>query len=350
ITLSLVFLFLWVGFVMVFFLLINVYYLPECSATELGNEVLTPHSCSHKLKIDLSLMNISAVPVTDGIVWDKVPFHIFGPTEILQIPYVFRVSMGDVIMPGLHSDDWDVVTVNSKLSEWEYYTVFESEDLYLNPANYSDNMYCYNHYGNHFLHKSAQPRNVLNYNQWEHCATPPKGSSRTVYDKYSYFSGFNTSNAETFYFKLSNKTGMITMLTNTKDRDAILQAARDSPPIKIHNSTIAFIPDYTAEVSRRRRTFFEVKKELRAKELLYSMLFPERLRVVADNKTWFFDTPDAAHDWLEGWRQVDPPRRTNRNRRNPQDEEHAGSQASGRDTSDHSPGTRALETGHDTGL
>ncbi|XP_078527639.1 uncharacterized protein LOC144799898 isoform X2 [Lissotriton helveticus] len=47
------------------------HYLPECSAVELVNKILKPHSSSHKVRRDISLVNISAVPVPDGIVWDK---------------------------------------------------------------------------------------------------------------------------------------------------------------------------------------------------------------------------------------------------------------------------------------
>lgn len=80
-------------------------------------------------------MNISATPVPDRIVWDKILGDIFSSKETLQIPYVFKVSMDDVLTPGNMSDDWDITTVNSMFSELESYIVFKTEDVYLNSAN-----------------------------------------------------------------------------------------------------------------------------------------------------------------------------------------------------------------------
>ncbi|XP_078514081.1 uncharacterized protein LOC144773102 [Lissotriton helveticus] len=161
ISISLIFLFICIGFVTVFFLL------PERSAVELVTEVLTPHSSSHKVRRDMSLVNFLAVPVIDGIVWDKVPFDIFGPTETLQIPHVFKISLGDIITPGSISEDWDLNIIRSMLSELEHYTVFGREDLYSGMSNYDD-MFCYHHYAHHYLHRASTPRATFNYTQWEY--------------------------------------------------------------------------------------------------------------------------------------------------------------------------------------
>ncbi|KAJ1101111.1 hypothetical protein NDU88_006184, partial [Pleurodeles waltl] len=56
------------------------HFLPEHSAVELVDEVLKPHFSSHKIHRDLPLVNITAVPIPNGIVWDKVLFDIYGPT------------------------------------------------------------------------------------------------------------------------------------------------------------------------------------------------------------------------------------------------------------------------------
>lgn len=65
---------------------------------------------------------------------------------------------------------------------------------------------------------------------------------------------------------------ILARLFNFRDRDAILQTARVAPPIRIDNSVISFFPDYKAAVTKQRRSFLEVKKELRRRELAYSML------------------------------------------------------------------------------
>ncbi|KAJ1130259.1 hypothetical protein NDU88_008613 [Pleurodeles waltl] len=191
-------LFLWLGFVVTFFLLINGHFLPERSDIEHVETVLKPHFSSHMVRRDLSNVNISAIPIPDWIVWDKVMFDIYGPTELIQIPYVLKLSMNDIVIPGIVSDDWDVKTVDSMLTELQYYTVYDDEDAYLFRDNHGD-MFCYNYYGHHFIHKASSPKSIFDYVQWEHCPTPPQGSSKTYYDKFAYFSGHNHKNAKSYY-------------------------------------------------------------------------------------------------------------------------------------------------------
>lgn len=109
---------------------------------------------------------------------------------------------------------------------------------------------------------------------------------------------------------------ILARIFNFRDRDVILQAARVAPPIQIDNQVITLYPDYTAMVTKQRQGFLDVKKELRDRDLKYSMLFPAKLRVEAEGKVWFFHTPEETKEWLEGWR---PAKKTprNRNPRNP---------------------------------
>ncbi|KAJ1130735.1 hypothetical protein NDU88_009085 [Pleurodeles waltl] len=121
---------LWLGFVVTLFLIIHGHFLPDRSDIEHVETVLKPHFSSHMVRRDLSTVNISAIPIPDGIVWDKVMFDIYGPTELIQIPYVLKLSMNDIVIPGIVSDDWDVKTVDSMLTDLQYYTVYDDEDAY----------------------------------------------------------------------------------------------------------------------------------------------------------------------------------------------------------------------------
>ncbi|XP_069065935.1 uncharacterized protein [Pleurodeles waltl] len=161
---------LWIGFFMTFFLLIHGNYLPERSTVELVDE---SYKLIFLLKVrrDLSFVNISAIPIPDGIVWDKATFDIYGPTEVIQIPYVFKHSMNDVIIPRVVSDDWRVKTVDSMMTKLQYFTVFESEDVYQFKENYGD-MFCYHYYRHHFIHRASTPKTIFNYTQRGHCTTP----------------------------------------------------------------------------------------------------------------------------------------------------------------------------------
>ncbi|KAJ1216326.1 hypothetical protein NDU88_003929 [Pleurodeles waltl] len=57
---------------------------------------------------------------------------------------------------------------------------------------------------------------------------------------------------------------------------------------------VCFFPNFTLKVQRQRQSFLEVKRALRGRELMYMMLFPARLRLIVDCKTWHFATPEEA--------------------------------------------------------
>ncbi|KAJ1126722.1 hypothetical protein NDU88_005128 [Pleurodeles waltl] len=82
-------------------------------------------------------------------------------------------SLSSVRGPRIVSDDWDVKTVDSMLTDLQYYTVYDDEDAYQFRDNHGD-MFCYNYYGHHFIHKASSPKSIFNYVQWEHCSTPPQ--------------------------------------------------------------------------------------------------------------------------------------------------------------------------------
>ena len=73
-----------------------------------------------------------------------------------------------------------------------------------------------------------------------------------------------------------------------------------APPVKCDNAIVNLYPDFTLQVQQQRREFLEVKRALRQQELRYAMLFPAKLRVVADGKVHFFTNPDETWQWLEG--------------------------------------------------
>ena len=93
---------------------------------------------------------------------------------------------------------------------------------------------------------------------------------------------------------------IIAKFFNFRDRDAILQVARNAPPVKRDNATIRFFPDFTLQVQRARRDFSEVKATLRKEGLQYSMLYSARLRVERNGRVWNFNTPAEAWEWIEG--------------------------------------------------
>ncbi|KAJ1129429.1 hypothetical protein NDU88_007799 [Pleurodeles waltl] len=92
---------------------------------------------------------------------------------------------------------------------------------------------------------------------------------------------------------------IIARIFNHCAQDAILQVARTHGDLHYENAIITFFPDYTLQVQKQYCCFDKVKKVLHAKELMYMMLFPARLLVLAEGKSWYFTSPADAWEWIE---------------------------------------------------
>lgn len=82
------------------------------------------------------------------------------------------------------------------------------------------------------------------------------------------------------------------------------QGSREGEAIKVaelrqENAKIMMFQDFSIDTQRLRRTFDHVKAQLRTKGLKYSMLFPARLRVVDDETTRYFTSPEEASHWID---------------------------------------------------
>lgn len=86
---------------------------------------------------------------------------------------------------------------------------------------------------------------------------------------------------------------------NYRDRDMILAEARKHPELPYENTKVMFFPDFSAEVQKRRRSFIDVRRRLREKDIKYSMLYPSRLRIPYKGTVRFSDTPMEASDWID---------------------------------------------------
>ncbi|CAJ0925091.1 unnamed protein product [Ranitomeya imitator] len=87
-------------------------------------------------------------------------------------------------------------------------------------------------------------------------------------------------------------------LLNCRDRDTILRLARQRGLIKFDNATISIFPDFSMELQKQRARFMDVKKQLREENIVYSMLYPARLRIVYKGSSLFFTDPAEAIEWL----------------------------------------------------
>ncbi|KAJ1090746.1 hypothetical protein NDU88_003875 [Pleurodeles waltl] len=91
----------------------------------------------------------------------------------------------------------------------------------------------------------------------------------------------------------------IICLRHYADRDVILRTVRAASPPRVDGAQILLVPDYTLAVQRDRASYLPVKCKLKSLGLNYSLLFPAKLCFMAENKSHFFATPEAAWEWLE---------------------------------------------------
>uniref|UniRef100_A0AAV2KF52 Uncharacterized protein n=1 Tax=Knipowitschia caucasica TaxID=637954 RepID=A0AAV2KF52_KNICA len=69
--------------------------------------------------------------------------------------------------------------------------------------------------------------------------------------------------------------------------------------LEIHGKQILIFPDYSADLTRRRAAFNEVKVSLRQQEgVRYGLLYPARLRVSYNGETKVFNTPSDVKDYI----------------------------------------------------
>ncbi|KAJ1162468.1 hypothetical protein NDU88_002936 [Pleurodeles waltl] len=99
---------------------------------------------------------------------------------------------------------------------------------------------------------------------------------------------------------------LIARLLNYRDRDLILQLFRKSGPLRFENAEITAYPDFTAEVQKKRSSFYHVKECLRKHNIKYALMFPARLRIQDDTRALFFTTPEDAWTWLHAKGLADP--------------------------------------------
>lgn len=91
----------------------------------------------------------------------------------------------------------------------------------------------------------------------------------------------------------------IAKLLNYRDRDVVLRLTREKGPILHDNAQISVYPDFSVEVQKKRALFLTAKKRLRELNLKYAMLYPAKMKITVDGRSYFFSSPQEVFDWLE---------------------------------------------------
>lgn len=92
---------------------------------------------------------------------------------------------------------------------------------------------------------------------------------------------------------------LIFKLLDYRDRQLILQGAREAESIKHGESKISFYPDYSLETSKKRKAFSDVKKKITNKGIQCFLRFPAILKVTHRRRELEFHSPEEAERFLQ---------------------------------------------------
>ncbi|KAI4785628.1 hypothetical protein KUCAC02_037649 [Chaenocephalus aceratus] len=77
-----------------------------------------------------------------------------------------------------------------------------------------------------------------------------------------------------------------------RDKVRVMQAARAKGKVIYGTRHIMFFPDFSAEVTKRRMKYGEVKQQLRTRGIQFGLIFPARMYTLHNEKRRVFNTPE----------------------------------------------------------
>lgn len=83
-----------------------------------------------------------------------------------------------------------------------------------------------------------------------------------------------------------------------QEKEKALRWARQNE-VKYKGSTLRIYPDISADLTRKRAMFKDVKQLLYQKKVRFQLLHPARLRVHYEEQTFLFDTPEKAQQFFD---------------------------------------------------
>lgn len=92
---------------------------------------------------------------------------------------------------------------------------------------------------------------------------------------------------------------LIMKFLNYKDKERVANAARAKGRVLYKNQHVMFFPDLPMEVHKQQKRFDDVKQRLRAKAIRYGIIYPARMRITHNDRSYIFETPTEVEDFLE---------------------------------------------------
>ncbi|KAI4825714.1 hypothetical protein KUCAC02_021385 [Chaenocephalus aceratus] len=85
---------------------------------------------------------------------------------------------------------------------------------------------------------------------------------------------------------------LIVTFLNFRDKVRVMQAAQAKGKVIYGTRHIVFFPDFSAEVTKLRMKYGEVKQQLRTRGIQFGLIFPARLYTLHNGKRRVFNTPE----------------------------------------------------------
>lgn len=83
-----------------------------------------------------------------------------------------------------------------------------------------------------------------------------------------------------------------------QDKSEIMKLSRDKKELLYNGRRVHIYPDFSAELSEKRKQFNPLKKQLQERGCKYSMIFPSKMKVVHGGKTKLFCSPEEVATFL----------------------------------------------------
>lgn len=98
---------------------------------------------------------------------------------------------------------------------------------------------------------------------------------------------------------------LILKFLNFRDKVRVMQAARAKGKVIYGTRHIMFFPDFSAEVTKRRMKYGEVKQQLRTRGIQFGLIFPARMYTLHNGKRRVFNTPEEVESFLRDGKDTD---------------------------------------------
>lgn len=109
--------------------------------------------------------------------------------------------------------------------------------------------------------------------------------------------GPNSSNVKETSAKQTRSRVFLVLFHYFQDKHRIIQFSRQRRELFFRGHRVFFHEDFSADLAKKRAAFKEVKSRLFGKGVRFGLLYPARLRVTHEGKTYLFDTPNDANEF-----------------------------------------------------